>query len=225
MSSPRALLFDLDGTLVDSRGDIAAACNAALVAEGKPALPLATILPMVGDGSRALVVRALSVSGLTPGDEHVEATLARFLAYYVAHPCVFSTLLPGARAILEEARAAGRACALVTNKPRAATLPLLAALAIDGFFGAVWAGGDGALKPAPDGLLAVLAQLDVAAVDGWMIGDGPQDIGAGKAVGCFTVGVPGIAERERLYASGADLVCETLDELRATLQRLTARPA
>ena len=66
------------------------------------------------------------------------------------------------------------------------------------------------LKPAPDSVLHVIARLGVERETAWMIGDGPQDIGAGRAAGCFTVGVPGIAERERLLASNPDLVCESL---------------
>ena len=74
-------------------------------------------------------------------------------------------------------------------------------------------------------LPTLIARLDVAAPDAWMIGDGPQDIAAGKAAGCFTVAIPGIAERQHLVASGADLFCESFHELREELQRLTARPA
>lgn len=230
MTRPRALLFDLDGTLVDSRRDIADACNAALAAHDRPALPIEAILPMVGDGARALVARALAASEALPfGPPRTEALVddvfAAFKARYLAHPCVHSVLLPGAREVLEEARRDALPCALVTNKPRDVTLALLAALGIADAFAAVWGGGDGPLKPAPDSVLATIARLGVSARDAWMIGDGPQDIGAGKGAGCFTVAVPGIAERERLLASGPDLVCESLHDLRAELDRLMGRPA
>ena len=218
MTRPRALLFDLDGTLVDSRADIAAACNAALFAHGRPALPVAAILPMVGDGARALVARALS-SFEPPSDALLDDVLATFGAYYLAHPCVHTVLLPGAREVLDEAATLALPCALVTNKPRDVTIALVEALGLT--FEALWAGGDGPLKPAPDCVLAMVARLAVAAGDAWMIGDGPQDVGAGKAAGCFTVGVPGIAERARLLASGPDLVCESLYDLRDELRRVT----
>jgi phosphoglycolate phosphatase len=221
VTRPRALLFDLDGTLVDSRRDIGAACNAALVAHGRPELPIEAILPMVGDGARVLVTRALS-SFEAPSDAVIDAVLTTFKAHYLAHPCVHSVLLPGAREVLDEARSGGILCALVTNKPRDVTLALLDAIGIAGAFAAVWGGGDGPLKPAPDSVRATIARLDVAAPDAWMIGDGPQDIGAGKAAGCFTVAVPGIADREQLLASGPDLVCDSLHDLRAELTRLTA---
>ncbi|MDB4945578.1 MAG: Phosphoglycolate phosphatase [Labilithrix sp.] len=208
--APAALLFDLDGTLVDSRGDIAASCNAALEAHGRAALPLRRILPMVGDGARALVARAL---GVFEADAAVGPVLATFQAHYLAHPCEHTVLLAGAREILETAARAGLPCALVTNKPRDIALALLDALGLRESFAAVWGAGDGPLKPAPDSVLAVTRALGVASPSAWMIGDGPQDVGAGKAAGAFTVGVFGIAERERLLGSRPDLLVPSLTAL------------
>ena len=183
MKRPRALLFDLDGTLVDSRRDIADACNAALGSRGRAALSETSIRPMIGDGARALVARALAATAYAsnargalldadPGEALVDEVLAEFQARYLERPCVHSVLLPGAREVLEDARRAGLACALVTNKPRNVALALLEPLGIAGAFDVLWGGGDGPLKPAPDGVLATLARLDVAAADAWMIGVG-----------------------------------------------------
>jgi phosphoglycolate phosphatase len=237
-SRPGALLFDLDGTLVDSRRDIADACNASLDTLGLPPLAFEEILPMIGDGARALLVRAVAAvlarqgappPGASPDaagtEATVEAAFAAFKVRYLARPCVHTVLLPGARELLEDVRRAGIACALVTNKPREVTDALLAALGVSDAFAGVWGGGDGPLKPAPDGIVAMLERLGVPASQAWMIGDGPQDIGAGKAAGCRTIGVPGIAERERLLASGPDAVCESLSEVRALLRAVTADPA
>lgn len=214
--APSALLFDLDGTLVDSRRDIADACNAARVAHGLAALSLEAIMPMVGDGARALVARAFDAA---PDSAVVDAALATFRASYLASPAANTVLLPGVREVLDVAKALRLPCAVVTNKPHDVTTLVLEALGIDLFFTAIWGGGDGPLKPAPAGVLDVLARLGVAPGDAWMIGDGPQDIGAGKAAGCFTIGVPGIAERERLVASGPDLLCESLVELGEVVRR------
>ena len=222
MNRPRALLFDLDGTLVDSRGDIAAACNAALVAHGRAALPLSAVTPMIGDGAGLLMTRALAASA-APGDvpPPLDAVVASFQTFYVAHPCVSTTLLPGAREVLDEAARDGLPCALITNKPREVTLALLAVLGLATTFVAVWAGGDGPLKPAPDGVRWALERLAVPGEAAWMIGDGPQDIGAGKAAGCVAVGIPGIAEPERLLESAPDVTYASLHELRAALASLT----
>ena len=222
MNRPRALLFDLDGTLVDSRADIAAACNAALVAHGRTALPLADVAAMIGDGARLLIARALAASEVPGGAPlTLEDVAASFHGYYVAHPCVHTTLLPGAREIVAEAARDGLPCALVTNKPREVTLALLEALGLSTTFAFIWAGGDGPLKPAPDGVRASAEALGVPPDTAWMVGDGPQDVGAGKAAGCITVGIPGIAEHERLVASAPDMIFASLAELHAELARLT----
>jgi 2-phosphoglycolate phosphatase len=207
---PAALLFDLDGTLVDSRRDIAVACNATRMAHSLPPLAFEAIMAMVGDGARSLVARAF---GLDESAPETDAALATFQASYLARPCVYTALLPGVRAVLEDAADAGLPCAVITNKPRDVTLLVLDELGIAGFFASVWGGGDGPLKPSPAGVRETLTRLGVAPEAAWMIGDGPQDIGAGKAAGCFTVGIPGIAQREHLLASEPDLLCETADEL------------
>lgn len=224
MSVPRpsALLFDLDGTLVDSRHDIAEACNATRVAHGLPPLAFEAILGMVGDGARALVARAFGIPDDRRDEPLVDAALATYTRLYLSRPAVFTVLLPGVRELLDDARAANVPCAIVTNKPRDVTVKVLEALAISPYFRAIWGGGEGPLKPAPDGILHVIARLEVDAKRAWMIGDGPQDIGAGKAAGVFTVGVPGIAERESLTRSGPDLLVESLVELRSVLGALKA---
>lgn len=209
--APRALFLDLDGTLVDSRRDIAVACNAARVAHHLEPLAEELIVAMVGDGARALVSRAFAVE---EGDPLLHAALASFNASYVAHPCVHTTLLAGARELLEHAAATDIPCAVVTNKPREVAVLLLAQLGVDAFFRDLWAGGDGPLKPSPAGIEAVAKRLHVDLGLVWMIGDGPQDVGAGKAAGCFTIGIPGIAERERLVASAPSMICASLIEVR-----------
>jgi phosphoglycolate phosphatase len=209
---PTALVFDLDGTLVDSRRDIAVALNRTLRAAGERELPLSEVLAMVGDGSRALVARAF---GLETADARVDAPLEAFMREYAARPCVHTVLLPGAREALE----AGIPTAVVTNKPREITRLVLDALGIASALGAVRGGGDGPLKPDPAMLLSALAELGVAPRGAWFVGDGPQDVLAGKAAGCFTVLVPGIGAHARALEAGPDLVVETLEDLLPALAR------
>lgn len=203
---PRAIVFDLDGTLVDSRRDIAEALGEALVAHGREALPLARVLPLIGDGARMLVARAL---GPAADGALVSGVLATFSECYLAKPCVHSTLLPGAR----EAIAAAPARSIVTNKPRDMSVLVLEGLGIAASFAAIYGGGDGPMKPAPDGVLRVLEAMRVSPRDAWMVGDGPQDIEAGRAAGCFTIAVSGIAERDRVLAAEPDLVVDSLHEV------------
>ena len=218
--APSAVLFDLDGTLVDSRRDIAEACNAARASDGLPALPFDTIMGMVGDGARVLVMRAF---GLTAGDPGLDEAVATYNRIYLASSHAYTALLPGARELLDLCAEAELPCGIVTNKQRDVTLSVLAAVAIGPFFRAIHAGDDGALKPDPGGVLDVAARLGVAAPTTWMIGDGPQDVRAGRAAGCFTVGVPGIAERERLVESAPDLLCDSMADVAGVLRRSLGR--
>jgi phosphoglycolate phosphatase len=201
---PRALVFDLDGTLVDSTRDIADALNAALAEVERPARTVSEIVPMIGDGARMLVVRGL-------GEAHadlVDPALAAFQRAYAARPCVHTVLVPGAREVL----ALDRPRALLTNKPRALTELVLRALGIEDAFDAVFAGGDGPLKPAPDGLVSIARMLGVSVRGLWMIGDGAQDVLAGRAAGCFTIAV---APRPEAIAAAPDRVLTSLSELPA----------
>lgn len=205
-----ALFFDLDGTLVDSRRDIAEALNRALASADLAPLALGEVLPMIGDGARKLVERGLRFRGREPDDRVYDA----FQRAYLDAPCVHTTLLPGAKEALALATSA-----LVTNKPRDITMLVLAALGIADAFAATWAGGDGPLKPAPEGLLAIAKQLGISVQDAWMIGDGPQDILAARAAGMRSIAVRGIGDETALLASKPDVVVGSLHEIANVVQR------
>lgn len=211
MLRPKLVIFDLDGTLIDSRGDIAAACNHALVQSGRPPLSTEKISTMVGDGARALLARAFELPGEST---EIESALAHFHAYYIQNPAHFSIYLPGAIETLTTLRERGLQVALATNKPRPSTLAVMAAMDMSKYFSAVTAGGDGPLKPAPDPLLRIFAELAVDARDAWMVGDGTQDIGAARAVGCAAIAVGGgFVPRARLEAAKPDVWIDSLEEL------------
>lgn len=219
------VIFDLDGTLVDSRGDIVAACNHALASAGRPQLPAATIEGFVGDGGEKLIERALAATARR-GAHHdatpmVSDVLAEFDRYYRAHPALHTVFLPGAREALDALRE--HPLALATNKSRASALAVLEALGISERFAAVSAGGDGPLKPDPHALLRICRALHAAPEDTFMVGDGPQDIGAGRAAGCITVAVlGGFHGEDKLRALAPDHLLGTLHELAAVV---TANPA
>ena len=184
----RALLFDLDGTLVDSKRDIALACNFALLQLGRPAQEEDAIARYVGDGARNLLARAL---GAAPDGPHVELALEFFQAFYAEHAADHTTWMPGAVEALDALD--DRPLGLVTNKPRPATLAVLRTLGALDRFATIVAGGDGPLKPDPRSIQAALRGLPTAMrpEDTWVVGDGPQDILAGRAAGCTTVAISG----------------------------------
>ncbi|HWL87244.1 MAG TPA: HAD-IA family hydrolase [Polyangiaceae bacterium] len=216
LAPPGAVIFDLDGTLIDSRTDIAATCNHALITHGRAPLPADRIRTFVGDGARLLLSRAFA---LAPDSPDLEAPLAAFHAFYLAHPVVHTTLLPGAPEALDACRDAGAKRILVTNKPHETTLRVLDVLGLQSTFDAIRGGGNGPLKPNPFALLAALEQVGVAPARAWMVGDGPQDIGAGKAARCAaTIGVlEGFVDPARLHAAGPDVVLRSLHEFPALL--------
>ena len=210
----RAVVFDLDGTLIDSRGDIAAACNAMLRKAGRAPLSEEVVSGFVGDGARFLVAGALGASQDDPEvDDHLEA----FLDYYEAHPLDHTVILPGVETSLDWL--ASFPVALCTNKPRRTTLPVLDALGWTTRFGAIVAGGDTVQKkPHPEPLEKIARLLSVSPKELVMVGDGPQDIEAGRAAGALTIGVRGgILPIERLLAAKPDLLLNTLEELPAAL--------
>lgn len=213
--SRRAVVFDLDGTLIDSRGDIAESANHMLVEAGRERLSEGVISSFVGDGARLLVARSL---GLEVDSPEVGPHLEVFLRYYEAHPVVRTKVYPGVQELFSTL--ASLPLALCTNKPRRTTDPVLRALGWQDSFRVVVAGGDTKeKKPHPEPLERIARELGLRPDELVMVGDGPQDIGAGRAVGALTVGVRGgILEEARLLASEPDVLLDSLEQLPAALR-------
>jgi 2-phosphoglycolate phosphatase len=216
MDSPRGIVFDLDGTLIDSGGDIVMAVNHALDVNHRPRVPAATVLRFVGDGARTLCVRA---SGLAEKHPDVDRILESYLEYYLEHPTDHTRWMPHARSILDELR--HYRLAIVTNKPRATTDVVLGRLGVRSLFSAVAAGGDfPSIKPSPQPILEIAKQLGVEPSQLVVVGDGPQDIEAGRRAGCRTVGVEGgFLAPERLVAAQPDVLIQSLADLPHILSR------
>jgi phosphoglycolate phosphatase len=209
-----AFLFDLDGTLIDSRRSIAAACNHALVRMRRAELADAEIVTYVGNGARHLVARALRAEA---SSELTEEALGHFVEYYAAHPIDGTEWMPGAREALD--LLAGRRIGLVTNKTRAITVPILRALGIESRFDVVIAGGDAPLKPDPAPIALAMSRVGSTAARTWLVGDGVQDVRAGKSAGCRTAAVlGGFHSEERLRAESPDKLLRSLTEISALLE-------
>jgi phosphoglycolate phosphatase len=204
---PKLVLFDLDGTLVDSAPDIAAALNAALVDLGQPPHPLPTVTSYVGDGAAKLVERAVGPS--TAVDQAL--LLERFKVQYAANVCVATRPYPGIVDVLDHYAAAGTPLAVLTNKPGDLARALLDALALTRYFADVIGDGDGfPRKPSPEIALAVCARHGVTPAETLLVGDGLPDVGLARAAGCRVAAVAwGYTTREQLAAQGPDWIVET----------------
>ncbi len=180
------VLFDLDGTLVDTAPDLAHALNAARAAEDLPPLPLAQVRPHVSRGGRGLVEIGFD-DALGPPAVQADQRRERLLAAYAAAICVDSALFPGMAASLERLEAAGVAWGIVTNKPMRFTKPLLATLELDSRAAVVVCGDTLAQsKPDPAPVRHALEQTGLPAATTLMIGDDPRDVQSGRAAGTPT---------------------------------------
>jgi phosphoglycolate phosphatase len=211
------VVFDLDGTLVDSRRDIAEAANYALEKAGLQRLPHDELESYVGDGAPLLMARA---ARLEVADLKTAAMVADFLDYYAEHPIDHTTVMPGGLEALEALRELP--LGVCTNKPRRTSLAVLRGLGLEGRFKGLVAGDDlPKRKPDPAMVLETARLLGVPVRSVVMVGDGPQDVLSGRAAGAFTIGVRGgIQALERLTASAPDLIIDTLAELPDALSQL-----
>lgn len=173
------LICDLDGTLMDTREDLAVACNHARVTLGMSPLPLAEIIACVGDGAATLIERI--TPDCSPTDRRV--ALNAFRAFYVEH-CTIATLpYPGIIDMMDALRHNGWILTVATNKPLAPTLRILEHFNLMPRIAGV-RGGDGPKKPDPTQLLELFAETGGAPGTGWMIGDHVTDLCAAQAAGC-----------------------------------------
>jgi len=198
-----AVIFDLDGTLIDSEPDIRATLNRVLAAEGLAPLDKEQVTGMIGDGATVLVTRGFAARGVESGPRQ----LAAFLADYALHSVDETAPYPGMVAALEALREAGHKLGVCTNKPEAATRAILAGLGMDGYFTAV-KGGDSTpyRKPDPRHLAATLEALGVA--EAVMVGDHANDMNAAAGLGVKSIFVPwgyGQARGDYTAAAPGDL--------------------
>lgn len=211
---PALVMFDLDGTLVDSAPDIAIATDTMLRALGQPEAGEARVRGWVGNGAATLVARALAHAGLDNGLQAQAMTLWR-AAYTLC--CTRETrLYPGVRPFLQQLQSAAVPLVLTTNKPVQFARPIIEHLGIAQFFETVYGGECVAQKkPAPDMLLAALQDAGVAPAQALMVGDSAADIGAARAAQVAVVAV------SYGYDNGAPVATlkpdRLVDDLRALL--------
>ena len=216
----RAVLVDLDGTLVDSAPDLAAAANRMLAQLGAPPLPLATVRGFIGKGVANLVRRVLAS---TDGTAHVgeASALAMFEQHYTECNGRHSALYPGVLEGLSMLEWLGYPLACVTNKPRSYTTALLDSMGLSAYFGAVVCGDAvTALKPDPAPLLSACLELGAAPALCVMVGDSEADATAASRAGMPVYLVRyGYQDAAGLAALRCDGLIDAMTELPALLCR------
>lgn len=202
------VVFDLDGTLVDSRLDLAESTNELLASYGAPALPVDRVAMMVGEGARKLVERALAAAGLDPAEP---AALTRFLEIYGRRLLVHTRPYEGIPDSLARL-SAERPLAVLTNKPGALTERLLDAFDLSRHFRQV-IGGDSpwGRKPDPAGLRALMQAHGAAAADTWLVGDSMIDVETARRAGTrMCVALYGFGQlRGELVLDGTEATART----------------
>lgn len=190
--SIKLVIFDLDGTLIDSRLDLVHSVNAALRHIGRPELPENVIASYVGDGAPILIQRAL-------GGETIDETLVRkglefFLSYYrehkLDHTTVYSGIVEALAAIQNSANGTPRKMAVLSNKPVGPSRAIVEALGLGRFFSQVYGGNSfPSKKPEPEGALKLLQESGARPEQAVIVGDSHTDIETGRNAGLWTVAV------------------------------------
>jgi phosphoglycolate phosphatase len=203
------VVFDLDGTLIDSAGDLAAAVNDMLrrLAPAAPPLSEAEVRGFVGEGARLLVSRSLARAGLA---HDLERALPLFLECYRKRMLDTTRLYPGVAETLDAL--GGHALAVLTNKPGDLSRAIVDGLGLHGRFACVYGAGDVPRKPDPAGLLRIMSEAGAPAASTLMVGDSAVDVLTGRAAGVLTVGLSHGLAPDSLRATPPDVL---LDDVRA----------
>ncbi len=223
-SKPKPIIvFDLDGTLVDSAPDLVDSLNVILGRQGIPPFPLAEARKFVGRGGRQMIRQGLEAAGATVSDDHLETMFAAYLAHYEAHLSVKTRYYPGVEAALDALAASGHTLAVLTNKYEKPARMLIADLGGTGRFATI-AGQDTfpICKPNPAALRLTIAKAGGDPARAIMVGDTETDVATARNAGLPVIAVDfGYAPEpvERLHP---DRVMSHFDQLADAVTALTA---
>ncbi|MGA7268253.1 MAG: HAD-IA family hydrolase [Aestuariivirga sp.] len=222
----RAVIFDLDGTLVDTAPDLMRATNHVLEAIGRRPITMDEVRVFVGHGARALLSRGLAATGGLPDNYDVEPDYRRFVDFYAANIAGGSLPFPGTVALLDRLKAENIAMGVCTNKLEGLSLRLLEELDLLKYFGSV-VGPDtiGIAKPDPRPFHESVARLGRKNPRAIMIGDSETDILTARNAGVPVIGVPFGYTPQHVSAFGPDRVIGHYDEAWDALQELFAQEA
>ncbi len=228
MPDPKQLpivIFDLDGTLIDTAPDLIHTLNAILATENIPAIPFETARPMIGGGVRPLLELALAERGQHPGDAAVDAMFARYLQRYEDHIADHSRPYPGLERALDRLDAGGFTLAVCTNKYEALSLRLLDALGLTSRFSAICGQDTFPMKkPDPETLRLTIARAGGDAARAVMVGDSETDVNVARAAGIPVIGVDFGYTRIPMAELRPDRLIGHFDALSTAVDDLLANP-
>ncbi len=221
----RGIVFDLDGTLIDSAPDLMITTNKVLDKAGRRAITLEEAQAMIGDGIHKLIERAFAATGGLPEPEALKDHTRQFLGIYTGEDADPSHLYPGALETLKILKDAGYALGLCTNKSIAPTLAILKKLTLNQYFIAISGGDsiDGIRKPDPRHLLAVIEDIGTTPSAAIMIGDKEHDIHCAKDAGVRSILVSYGYAKIPHEEINADVIVDHLSDVPGALSRFTAR--
>lgn len=218
-SEVRALIFDLDGTLIDSKLDLALSVNATLAELSRDPLPHDQIFSYVGQGAPALIARAL---GSDVSERDCAIGLEFFIKYYSAHKLDNTVLYPGVREALDALR--GMTMAVYTNKPVRVSRSIIAGLGLSDHFQVVYGGNSfERKKPDPMGVHTILQEFGTAAAQTMLVGDSEIDVQTARNAGTWSCGVTYGFGSHRLDECPPDLLVDNLTELVPHLSAAASR--
>ena len=219
----RAVIFDLDGTLVDTAPDLMRATNHVLEALGRRAISMAEVRSFVGHGARALLTRGLAATGGLPENYDVEPDYKRFVDFYSQNIAGGSEPFPGVIRLLERLKEEGFGLGVCTNKLEGLSVQLLDALDMSRFFGAI-VGPDtlGVAKPDPRPFREAVSRLGLVAPRAIMVGDSETDILTARNAGVPVIGVPFGYTPRPVSEFGPDRMISHFDEAHEAIQDLFA---
>jgi phosphoglycolate phosphatase len=216
--SIKLVIFDLDGTLIDSRLDLVHSVNAALRHIGRPELPDDVIASYVGDGAPILIQRALG--GETVDESVIRKGLEFFLSYYREHKLDHTTVYPGIAdaltTIQKSQNGTPRKMAVLSNKPVIPSRAIVEALGLGPFFSQIYGGNSFTTKkPDPEGALKLLEESGVQAEQAAIIGDSHVDVRTGRNAGLWTIGVTYGFATHTLDEEPPDVLVDSAPEIAA----------
>jgi phosphoglycolate phosphatase len=215
------LVFDLDGTLADTAGDLVATLNVILARQGVGGMPMPESRTMVGGGARVLIERGLAAHGIVAGDDQLDEMLAEFLAHYEAHIAEKTVLFPGVAEALDRFESAGFRFAVCTNKVEHAAILLLRALGVGHRFRAICGKDTFAVnKPNGEALLQTIARAGGHRGRAVMVGDSKTDIDTARNAQVPVVAVNFGYTKEPVDVFKPDRVIGHYDELWGAVEAL-----